>query len=270
MAMRKRKASNASDGSNATTISLTSTREPTPPENDEYDVEKILAQAIDPDDKAGKAKFYLIEWKGYPLSEASWEPEYNISKTVLEIWAETHRLQEDGKLELFDTDAWADEKEFQKEEKERRKKRRRAKRKRLQYSITPSSSDAEDDEQESDKTDDTDSSDDVPLRHRKRITHLKVSDDGDTEMPDADQKDDHADLSSDEEVRSKEGIPRRHTIQPTVESNDTNNVTEKEDARHATSNNKVKSKQKLAETHPKKLKKGIARVSLSYIKLLVY
>ncbi len=52
--------------------------EPPPPiiinEEEEYEVEKIL----DKRKHYGKIQ-YLIKWKGYPLSEASWEPESNLN-----------------------------------------------------------------------------------------------------------------------------------------------------------------------------------------------
>jgi hypothetical protein len=53
-------------------------KEPPPPiiidNEEEYEVEKIL----DKRKHYGKTQ-YLIKWKGYPLSEASWEPEENLN-----------------------------------------------------------------------------------------------------------------------------------------------------------------------------------------------
>jgi len=53
-------------------------KEPPPPvivnEDEEYEVEEIL----DKRKHYGKTQ-YLIKWKGYPLSEASWEPEKNLN-----------------------------------------------------------------------------------------------------------------------------------------------------------------------------------------------
>jgi len=41
---------------------------------EEYEVEEILDKRT----RYGKIQ-YLIKWKGYPLSEASWEPEENLN-----------------------------------------------------------------------------------------------------------------------------------------------------------------------------------------------
>ncbi len=53
-------------------------QEPPPPviinNEEEYEVEKILDER-----KYYGKKQYLIKWKGYPLSEASWEPESNLN-----------------------------------------------------------------------------------------------------------------------------------------------------------------------------------------------
>ena len=53
-------------------------KQPPPPiivnDEEEYEVEKIL----DKRKHYGKIQ-YLIKWKGYPLSEASWESENNLN-----------------------------------------------------------------------------------------------------------------------------------------------------------------------------------------------
>ena len=43
-------------------------------DNEEYELEEILDQRK----HYGKIQ-YLIKWKGYPLSESSWEPEENLN-----------------------------------------------------------------------------------------------------------------------------------------------------------------------------------------------
>jgi len=43
-------------------------------EYDEYEVESILDMKT-----KHKKKFYLVKWKGYPLHDATWEPENNLT-----------------------------------------------------------------------------------------------------------------------------------------------------------------------------------------------
>jgi len=43
-------------------------------ENDEYEVENILDMKT-----KHKKKYYLVKWKGYPLYDATWEPESNLT-----------------------------------------------------------------------------------------------------------------------------------------------------------------------------------------------
>jgi hypothetical protein len=55
---------------------------------DEYEVEEILKEK-----KAGQGMQYLVKWKGYPRSEATWEPRSQLVKharDVVEHWEE-HR-----------------------------------------------------------------------------------------------------------------------------------------------------------------------------------
>jgi hypothetical protein len=55
---------------------------------DEYEVEEILREK-----KVGRGMQYLVKWKGYPRSEATWEPRSQLVKHALDVvkeWEE-HR-----------------------------------------------------------------------------------------------------------------------------------------------------------------------------------
>jgi hypothetical protein len=55
---------------------------------DEYEVEEILNER-----KASRGMQYLVKWKGYPQSEATWEPRGQLAKHALDVvkdWEE-HR-----------------------------------------------------------------------------------------------------------------------------------------------------------------------------------
>jgi hypothetical protein len=47
---------------------------------DEYEVEEILNER-----KAGRGMQYLIKWKGYPRSEATWELRSQLAKHALDV-----------------------------------------------------------------------------------------------------------------------------------------------------------------------------------------
>jgi hypothetical protein len=55
---------------------------------DEYEVKEILNEK-----KVGQGMQYLVKWKGYPRSEATWEPRSQLMKHALDVvrnWEE-HR-----------------------------------------------------------------------------------------------------------------------------------------------------------------------------------
>ena len=49
-----------------------------------YEVEKILKHKTF-NDGGGDANYFLIKWKGYDESEATWEPECNMSDCDMKI-----------------------------------------------------------------------------------------------------------------------------------------------------------------------------------------
>jgi hypothetical protein len=64
---------------------------------DEYEVEEILREK-----KVGRGMQYLVKWKGYPRSEATWEPRNQLMKHALDIvkdWEE-HRTTELFRFEV--------------------------------------------------------------------------------------------------------------------------------------------------------------------------
>lgn len=81
-------------------ISITST-ESTVDSEKEYLVKQILAQG-----KVKGTTQFLIEWEGYPLGRATWEPRRNIPPSLLAQWSKTRIKQREGKIPKFDIDEW--------------------------------------------------------------------------------------------------------------------------------------------------------------------
>ncbi|KAH7149763.1 hypothetical protein B0J13DRAFT_440307 [Dactylonectria estremocensis] len=69
------------------TDSITSTIEEEPDSDQEWLVNDILAEG---EDATGTTK-YLIDWQGYPLYDASWEPKENLGDTMLADWEESKK-----------------------------------------------------------------------------------------------------------------------------------------------------------------------------------
>ncbi|KAH7160608.1 hypothetical protein EDB81DRAFT_644304 [Dactylonectria macrodidyma] len=69
------------------TDSITSTIEEEPDSDQEWLVNDILAEGVD---ATGTTK-YLIDWQGYPLYDASWEPKENLGDTMLADWEESKK-----------------------------------------------------------------------------------------------------------------------------------------------------------------------------------
>ncbi|EPQ64580.1 Bgt-2729 [Blumeria graminis f. sp. tritici] len=108
-------------------ISLTSTVISIHSENEFFEVERILAENID-----SSTKTFLIQWEGYPISRATWEPRKQIQhlRPVMVEWRERQAAEANGDQKPFDTAAWEAARRDSENEKQKRKYRRRSKRKR--------------------------------------------------------------------------------------------------------------------------------------------
>jgi len=69
-------------------------------EDDEFEVEMVLAERPDPDDPT--ASQYLIKWENYPMDQCTWEPLQNLGEGVLQGWEETKIEIKNGTQEAFD------------------------------------------------------------------------------------------------------------------------------------------------------------------------
>ncbi|GAB1313345.1 Chromo domain-containing protein [Madurella fahalii] len=138
------------------TISLTSTVSGHDPDR-EYEVEDILAEA--PNEHG--VMHYLVDWTGFPLHEATWEPESNLGDELKALWEETKAKHATGELEPFDVQKYYDAREKAKEEKAERHRRRNAKRKRLGLRLTEPFSDTDRDSSDDEAAEDFDIDDSV-------------------------------------------------------------------------------------------------------------
>ena len=64
-----------------------------PPETVEGE-EEFEVEAITGHQKRGKGYQYLVKWKGYPMADNSWEPEFALKNAfqVLSAYKKRHRL----------------------------------------------------------------------------------------------------------------------------------------------------------------------------------
>ncbi len=69
------------------------------PEGEEYEVEEILGVKI----SKGK-KLYHVKWKGYPLSDATWEPKENLGNAPKLLIEFEKRMAQKGNKEDQDQD----------------------------------------------------------------------------------------------------------------------------------------------------------------------
>lgn len=104
-------------------VSTTSTVPETWPDDEEFDVERVLAQET----QAGQT-FYLLLWKNYPLEEATWEPKAQLSDLTLRGWEEQQQLEQSGLATPFDVAAFKARAQQKWEDTQERHRRREAKR----------------------------------------------------------------------------------------------------------------------------------------------
>lgn len=101
-----------------------------------YNVHQILAEDAD---LGGQGLHYLLQWEGYPLNRANWEPPENLNgDSLLKQWEAQKRLIKEGKVKPFDVEKWQDEVELMHEEKQLRRRRRKAKRRRRGVQVSES------------------------------------------------------------------------------------------------------------------------------------
>ncbi|KAH7112770.1 hypothetical protein B0J13DRAFT_461177 [Dactylonectria estremocensis] len=84
------------------TDSITSTIEEEPDSDQEWLVNDILAEGKD---ATGTTK-YLIDWQGYPLYDASWEPKENLGDTMLADWEESKKNEGHQRKSNDSINAW--------------------------------------------------------------------------------------------------------------------------------------------------------------------
>ncbi|KAK1986022.1 chromo domain-containing protein [Colletotrichum cereale] len=93
--------------------------------DEEWLVEGIRAQT-----REDGTDRYLVEWTGYPIEEATWEPKENMTDELLLEWKDTKAKQARGEEEPFDVAAWREAVIKRQENKYRRHQERNIKRKR--------------------------------------------------------------------------------------------------------------------------------------------
>jgi chromo domain-containing protein 1 len=95
---------------------------------DEGSDEEWLAEAIIAEGKINRQTRYLVEWTGFAIKDATWEPLSHVRGSLMASWSDQKKLQREGKAEKFDlsiwTAAWVDELRAKYERHERRNERR--------------------------------------------------------------------------------------------------------------------------------------------------
>ncbi|KAB5585307.1 hypothetical protein GE09DRAFT_946368 [Coniochaeta sp. 2T2.1] len=107
-------------------ISLTSTVAEEHASDEEFEVKDIHMES-EPD--PGEERLYLVEWKGYPLHECTWEPESHIKD--LTYWKEKKERQRRGEEEMWTWETYESIGRNAELKKRRRHRLRNARRRRL-------------------------------------------------------------------------------------------------------------------------------------------
>ncbi|RDL33985.1 uncharacterized protein BP5553_08353 [Venustampulla echinocandica] len=119
-------------------ISINSTESSQYSESREFEVERVLAEKTD----NGK-KLYLLEWKGYPLNRATWEPKDHIyDHNILVHWKETKSRESRGVAQPFNIKKFEADVEKLAEEKAERHRQRKLKRRRSGLPVSESDSES--------------------------------------------------------------------------------------------------------------------------------
>lgn len=127
------------DGDDDDSISINSTEGSQFSEDHEYEVERVLAERI----SNGK-HYYLLEWKGYPLSRSTWEPKEHIyDDNILVHWKETKSRESRGIARPFDVKKFEADVEKLIEDKAERQRRRKLKRRRSGLPVSESDSESD-------------------------------------------------------------------------------------------------------------------------------
>ncbi|CAH0055433.1 unnamed protein product [Clonostachys solani] len=82
-------------------LSLTSTIADEINSDEEWTAEGIIAEG-----RVNGVKHWLVEWTGYPLAEATWEPRTHVKGHLLRTWRKRKVRQERGEEERFDLNIW--------------------------------------------------------------------------------------------------------------------------------------------------------------------
>ncbi|KAK0651314.1 hypothetical protein B0T16DRAFT_386763 [Cercophora newfieldiana] len=114
-------------------ISVTSTVEAEVDEDQEFEVEDILAEHKGKDGKMT----YLVKWANFELHDATLEPPSHLSDQLMSMWAEKKQKIKAGEAEAVQLEDWQAAKDLERQRKAERQRRREEKRKRLGLSQTP-------------------------------------------------------------------------------------------------------------------------------------
>lgn len=114
-------------------ISLTSTKVTEYSSDDEFEVDRILAEKSE-----GDQKKYLLSWLGYEEEKHTWEPVHHIQNDeILHAWQDRKRLEERGLEKPYDVKRWTQLINDLARAKAERKRRRKEKRKRAGIKVSP-------------------------------------------------------------------------------------------------------------------------------------
>jgi chromo domain-containing protein 1 len=149
-------------------ISLTSTQDEEYISEQEFLVERVLAEKKDADNKA----LYLIFWAGYPEEKSTWEPWENIQDpAILEAWEERKGQEKAGTKTAFDLHNFNTRLAKIELARVERHERRKAKRRRLGIPVS-SSEESEFEQGVTGNADDSDSSEAVQSNELSRDERL--------------------------------------------------------------------------------------------------